>query len=197
MANVKYEDGLYLRGQFSLKTYTGVKDKEHFIQFLKNDEKRKDFGFSVIKKNLIVLTGLRLAAQSLWAGGTGDYGIRAIAFGDGGVLAEDPLAPIAPSLGEVTLVNELFRVTIDDSNVAFTTVAPISVTFASLLTTGEHEDITSISEAGLVGNVSERADPGIDLFSRITFPSISFTGSEVTGILAEWTIFLSASSQSS
>jgi len=135
-----------------------------------------------------------LASRALYK--SNNKGVVALAFGSGGAPANDPFTPIPPVVSDSELVEEEFRVPIAAANVTYSDISPYSVTFTTIITNADYSGVSYLNEAGLVGNVNKPSDPVIelDLFSKISFPSIPFTGSVIKGILAEWTIFLKASS---
>jgi hypothetical protein len=197
MHEIKHREGIWLEGQFKIKVYDNVGSLQQFQQFLREDADRKDFGFWFEKKNLIVNLGLMLTTRALYK--SSNKGIIALAFGSGGAPAEDPLTPIPPVVTDTELNNEVFRVPIDSANITYVDVPPISVTYTSIITSANYSGISYINEAALVGNVNKPSDPvsELDTFSMVTFPSIPFTGSIIKGIIAEWTLFVKASSASS
>jgi hypothetical protein len=197
MHEIKHRELLWLEGQFKIRVYDNVGSLQEFQQFLREDSDRKGFGFTAEKKNLIVNLGLMLTTRALYKGS--NKGIIALAFGSGGAPEEDPLTPIPPVVTDTALNNEVFRVPIDTANITHVDVPPISVTFTSIITSANYSGISYINEAALVGNVNKPSDPvsELDVFSIVTFPSIPFTGSIIKGIIAEWTLFVKASSASS
>lgn len=196
---MKHIEPLGYHGQLNLKVYKNIGSTEEFKRFLKEEKNRKAFGFKVIRKdNLIVDVGLMIATRSLYP--DNNKGIVAMAFGSGGAPSEDLLTPIPPVTSDVELGTEEFRLPIDSANVSYSDVSPFSITFTTIVTNSDFQGISWLNEAGLVSHLNKPGgDPvdSMDLFSRLTFPSISFSGSEVIGILAEWTIFATASSAAS
>ena len=186
-------------GCLKISAYKNIHSREQFIEFLKTQKDKMEFGFEIIRKNLIVEMGLKIATRSLILQAP-DFGIVGIAFGDGGAPISDMLTPLPPHFKDIELGNELFRTPIDSSGISYSDVTPISATVSGIAVAADYESVNYINEAGLVNNIPDKPnDPAsqFDLFSRITFPSIPFAGSVTTAILAEWIIYIDSSSASS